>query len=218
MEDNTNLNRLPKREAVFCRLLYHTAQCILTQTHPMEQTMLSEEMSALQLHHAHEVCGIVAHAEDCCMGPMSIQALLIASAVLTDHEEQLEVLGILQKMKTQIEYPHQHAEEQLKATWGWDTPRPTLPLGYDRGGEQAARMVSASTQTSQASMAISPQQSASSADTPYTPVLMPRMDNLPERPLPPFANFDHVQEYGNRVWRGGLDSDGFIQPLYPSHR
>ncbi|KAL6871271.1 N-terminal fungal transcription regulatory domain-containing protein [Trichoderma novae-zelandiae] len=96
---------LPKREAVFCRLLYHTAQFILTQTHPMEQIMLSEEMIALQLHHAREVCGIVAHTEDRCLGPISIQALLIASSTLTEDEEQLEVLDILQRMKAQIEYP-----------------------------------------------------------------------------------------------------------------
>lgn len=99
------LARLPKREAVFCRLLYHTAQFILTQTHPMEQTMLSEEMIALQLHHAREVCGIVAHTEDRCMGPISIQALLIASGTLTEDKEHMEVLDILQRMRAQVEYP-----------------------------------------------------------------------------------------------------------------
>ncbi|KAL7912677.1 N-terminal fungal transcription regulatory domain-containing protein [Trichoderma velutinum] len=77
---------LPKREAVFCRLLYHTAQSILTQTHPMEQTMLSEEMIALQLHHARE-------------------ALLIVLGTLVGDAERMEVLNILQRMKAQIEYP-----------------------------------------------------------------------------------------------------------------
>ncbi|KAL6801751.1 N-terminal fungal transcription regulatory domain-containing protein [Trichoderma sp. SZMC 28012] len=96
---------LPKREAVFCRLLYHTAQSILTQTHPMEQTMLSEEMIALQLHHAREVCGIVAHTEDSCLGPISIQALLVALGALVGDKERMEVLNILQRMKAQIEYP-----------------------------------------------------------------------------------------------------------------
>lgn len=96
--------RLPKREAVFCRLLYHTAQFILTQTHPLEQIMLSEEMIALQLHHAREVCGIVAHTEDRYLGPISVQSLLIASSTLTEDGEQMEVLDILQRMKAQIEY------------------------------------------------------------------------------------------------------------------
>ncbi|TFB04792.1 Adhesion and hyphal regulator 1 [Trichoderma ghanense] len=95
---------LPKREAVFCRLLYHTAEFILTQTHPLEQMMLSEEMIALQLHHAREVCGIVAHTEDRYLGPMSIQALLIASSALTGDAEQMEVLDVLQRMKAQLEY------------------------------------------------------------------------------------------------------------------
>ncbi|KAL7795136.1 hypothetical protein V8C37DRAFT_414814 [Trichoderma ceciliae] len=186
MGNNSTFPRmwLPKRETIFCRLLYHISQCILTQTHPMEQTMLSDEMSTLQLHHAREVCGIVAHTEDGCMGPISIQALLIASAVLTNHEEQMEVLEILQRMKTQIECAQRDAEEHLKATWGWDTTGPTLPPSYARGNEQGARMVSASTQTSQASATISPQQSASSTGTPYTPMSMPRPDNKPERLLP----------------------------------
>ncbi|UKZ80407.1 hypothetical protein TrVFT333_008166 [Trichoderma virens FT-333] len=96
---------LPKREAVFCRLLYHTAQSILTQTHPMEQTMLSEEMIALQLHHAREACGIVAHTEDRCLGPISVQSLLIALGALTEDKERMEVVNILQKMKAQVEHP-----------------------------------------------------------------------------------------------------------------
>ncbi|KAH6610119.1 hypothetical protein Trco_000139 [Trichoderma cornu-damae] len=193
---------LPKQEAIVCRLLYHTAQCILTQTHPMEQTMLSEEMSSLQLHHAREVCGIVAHTDHRCTGPMSIQALLIASSVLTDHEEQKEVLEILQRMKTHVEYSQRDAEAQLKATRGWDAAGPTaLPLSYDRGNEQAARMVSASTQTSQASTAISPQQSASSANTPYTPISMPRTNNSPERLLPSFSNFGQTSHDGYRASR-----------------
>ncbi|KAL7822643.1 N-terminal fungal transcription regulatory domain-containing protein [Trichoderma gracile] len=95
---------LPKREAVFCRLLYHTAQFILTQTHPLEQIMLSEEMIALQLHHAREVCGIVAHTEDRFLGPISIQALLVASSALTEGGEQMEVVDILQRMRAQIGY------------------------------------------------------------------------------------------------------------------
>lgn len=99
------LIRLPKRGAVFCRLLYHTAQSILTQTHPMEQTMLSEEMIALQLHHAREVCGIVAHTEDSCLGPISVQALLVALGALVGDKERMEVLSILQRTKAQIEYP-----------------------------------------------------------------------------------------------------------------
>lgn len=66
--------------------------------------MLSEEMIALQLHHAREVCGIVAHTEDRYLGPMSIQALLIASSALTGDAEQMEVLDVLQRMKAQLEY------------------------------------------------------------------------------------------------------------------
>lgn len=66
--------------------------------------MLSEETIALQLHHAREVCGIVAHTENRYLGPISIQALLVASSALTEDGEQMEVLEILQRMKAQVEY------------------------------------------------------------------------------------------------------------------
>ncbi|RFU76827.1 n-terminal fungal transcription regulatory domain-containing [Trichoderma arundinaceum] len=185
-------------------------------THPMEQTILSEEMISLQLHHAREVCGIVAHSDDRCMGPVSIQALLIASGVLTDHKEQIEVLGILRKMKAHIEYPQQDTEKQLKAAWGWDDAGPRLPLSYDRDNEQPTQVVSTSTQTS---TAISPQQPASMTNTPYTLMSMPRTIDSPEQPLPSFTNFGQSQQYGYRGWRGSLDSESsFIPPLYPLHR
>ncbi|KAM0246366.1 hypothetical protein ACHAQJ_010260 [Trichoderma viride] len=205
----------PKREAMFCRLLYHTAQCILTQTHPMEQIMVSDEMSSLQLHHAREVCGIVAHTEDRCMGPISIQALLLASAVLTDDKEQIEVLEILQRMKAQMGYPRRDTEEHLKAAWGWDTTGPrNMPLSYDREDEQGAKMISTCTQASQASAIVSPQQTSSSANTPYTPISTLQTDTVPQQQVPSSTTFDQIQQYGYRGWR---DGNSLTQPFYPPH-
>ena len=45
------------------RLFYHTAMCLLAQIHP---TMSAEgvEMYEMQMHHAQQTCGIVAHVKD----------------------------------------------------------------------------------------------------------------------------------------------------------
>jgi hypothetical protein len=148
------------------------------------------------------------------MGPISLQALSLASAVLTDHKEQIEVLEILQRMKTQIVYSQQDAEEHLKAAWGWDTAGSTMPQSYDRGDGQGAQMIPASTQMSQVSAIASPQQSSSSVNTPYTPMSMPRIDNLPQQQVAPFATLDQTEQYGYRDWR---DYNSFTQPFFPPH-
>ncbi|KAL6910276.1 hypothetical protein GGI43DRAFT_419726 [Trichoderma evansii] len=190
----------PKQVAIFCRLLYHTAQCMLTQTHPMEQTMVSDEISWLQLHHAREVCGIVAHTDDKYLGPVYIQALLLASVILTDHKEQIEVLEILQRIETQIGYSRPGADEHLKATWGWGTTGPAMPLRYDQGDEQVARIGPSPTQTSDISAVVSPQQRSPSVNTPYTPMLVPRTDGLPQQPGLSFAQYEQLHQYGFGTW------------------
>ncbi|KAK5996963.1 Transcription factor atnE-like protein [Cladobotryum mycophilum] len=111
---------LPKREAVLGRLLYHTTQCILTQTNPMEQPMVSEEMRALQLHHAHEVCGVVAHAEDSSITLMTVRSLIIAARVLIDNGERTEVLDILRRIHATSGWISDDSERELKVAWGWE--------------------------------------------------------------------------------------------------
>ncbi|KAM0463500.1 hypothetical protein ACHAO4_000215 [Trichoderma viride] len=203
----------PKQEAIFCRLLYHTAQSILTQTHPMEQTMVSDEISWLQLHHAREVCGIVAHTDDRYLGPMYTQAFLLASVVLTDHKEQMEVLEILKRMQRQMVYSRPGAEEHLKAAWGWETTGPAMPLRYDHWPD--AQMSPAPIRTSDISAVISPQHSSPPVSGPYTPISMPRTDNLLHQHGPSVAPFDQTQQYGYGTWR---DSNPYTQPFYPPNR
>ncbi|KAF7541727.1 hypothetical protein G7Z17_g11905 [Cylindrodendrum hubeiense] len=113
-----------KSAATLGRLFYHTAQCILTQSHPTEQVRHSEGMRALQIHHVHHVCGIVACTKDRGVIPMAIRCLIIVSAVLTDVHEQAEVLGILERIRHHEGWHLGSVEQDLKRTWGWDRSRP----------------------------------------------------------------------------------------------
>ncbi|GKT85715.1 C6 zinc finger domain-containing protein [Colletotrichum tofieldiae] len=137
---------LIKRAAIIGRLFYHTAQCLLAQTNPMEPGKASEEMRALQLHHAHQVCGIVAHTKDRGVASVAIRSLAIASAVLTDPREQEEVLEILDKIHAESGWRLGKIHSELKKTWGWPSPAPAhahVPgaagdhrgsVGYGRSG------------------------------------------------------------------------------------
>ena len=62
-EKCTDRDRIIKRTCIMARLFYHTAVCLLAQIHP---TMSLEipEMYDLQIHHARQICGIVAHVKD----------------------------------------------------------------------------------------------------------------------------------------------------------
>ncbi|OLN81019.1 hypothetical protein CCHL11_10004 [Colletotrichum chlorophyti] len=133
---------LIKRAAIIGRLFYHTAQCLLAQTNPMEPGKASEEMRALQLHHAHQVCGIVAHTKDRGVASVAIRSLAIASAVLTDPREQEEVLDILDRIHVESGWRLGKIHAELKRAWGWPSPAPsaaTIPGGaagkyYDGAG------------------------------------------------------------------------------------
>lgn len=114
-----NIPRLVKRAATIGRLFYHTAQCVLAQTNPMEPTKVSEEMRVLQLHHAHQVCGIVAHCRDRGVGSVAIRSLAVAGSVLTNPREQEEVLHILRHIHQDSGWHLGTVIDELKKTWGW---------------------------------------------------------------------------------------------------
>ncbi|SPO01401.1 related to regulatory protein for the arginine catabolic pathway [Cephalotrichum gorgonifer] len=109
---------LIKRAAIIGRLFYHTAQCLLAQTHPMESTRSSDEMRAIQLHHAHQVCGIVAHNKDRGVSSVAIRSLAIASSVLVDPAEQDEVLEIMEKITSESGWRLGRVITSLKKAWG----------------------------------------------------------------------------------------------------
>lgn len=54
---------LIKRTTIVARLFYHTAMLLLAQTNPI---MMKEapDMHEMEQHHAHQICGIVAHVKD----------------------------------------------------------------------------------------------------------------------------------------------------------
>ncbi|KAH7171442.1 hypothetical protein EDB81DRAFT_837902 [Dactylonectria macrodidyma] len=109
-----------KRAATLGRLFYHTAQYILTLSHPAEQIRLSEGMRAMQLHHAHHVCGIVACTKDRGVALIAVRFLVIVSAGLTELHEQGEVLGILERIKSQGGWYLGSVDLELKRAWGWE--------------------------------------------------------------------------------------------------
>ena len=55
--------RLIKRTSVTGRLFYHTAMCLLPQMHP-QITIDNQDMYEMQMYHARQICGIVAHVKD----------------------------------------------------------------------------------------------------------------------------------------------------------
>ncbi|KAH7163520.1 hypothetical protein B0J13DRAFT_634865 [Dactylonectria estremocensis] len=109
-----------KRAATLGRLFYHTAQYILTLSHPAEQTRLSEGMREMQLHHAHHVCGIVACTKDRGVALIAVRCLVIVSAALTELHEQGEILEILERIKARGGWCLGSVDLELKRAWGWD--------------------------------------------------------------------------------------------------
>ncbi|KAK3389838.1 hypothetical protein B0H63DRAFT_390105 [Podospora didyma] len=121
---------LINRPAIVGRLFYHTAMCLLAQINPLNPRD-SEENRAAQLHHAHQVCGIVAHTKDRGAASVAIRSLAIASAVLTDKDEQDEVLQILDRINRDTGWRLGKVLMELKKIWGWEigVPLGLAPMG-----------------------------------------------------------------------------------------
>ncbi|KAJ2904484.1 hypothetical protein MKZ38_008015 [Zalerion maritima] len=110
---------LIKRPAVVGRLFYHTAQCILAQCNPL---IVRDDPASVEksTHHARQVCGIVAHTRDKGVASISIRSLAIASACLTEREEQTEVISILDRIHSETGWRLGKVHIELKKAWGWD--------------------------------------------------------------------------------------------------
>ncbi|KAF4447103.1 hypothetical protein F53441_9334 [Fusarium austroafricanum] len=133
-----------QREATIGQLLFHTAHCILSQTHPIEFVTSSERLRFLQLHHAYQVCGIVAHTTDKGVATVAIRCLAIAAAVLTNPTEQDEVLEILDRFNSTNGWRLGAIETELKKEWGWErvklpTSSPKTENSQDSGISAARR-------------------------------------------------------------------------------
>ncbi|KAI7764826.1 hypothetical protein LZL87_004031 [Fusarium oxysporum] len=89
-------------------------------THPLESPASSERLRFLQLQHAYQVCGIVAHTTDKGVATVAIRCLAIAAAVLTNPNEQDEVLEILDRFNSTNGWRLGAVEMELKREWGWE--------------------------------------------------------------------------------------------------
>lgn len=101
------------------RLYYHMALCILAQVNPCASKE-SEDSRTTQQHHAHQVCGIVAHTTDRGVASVSIRSLAIVSEVLTDYAEQQEVVDILERIDRETGWKLAGVVTGLKKRWGWE--------------------------------------------------------------------------------------------------
>ncbi|KAI2472469.1 hypothetical protein F4781DRAFT_420087 [Annulohypoxylon bovei var. microspora] len=110
---------LIKRAAIVGRLYYHTAQCLLAQINPVLPKD-SEEARSVQQHHAHQVCGIVAHTKDRGVASVSIRSLAIVAEILTDLAEQQEVVTTLERIDRETGWKLAGVIQNLKKIWGWE--------------------------------------------------------------------------------------------------
>ncbi|KLO99046.1 regulatory protein for the arginine catabolic pathway [Fusarium fujikuroi] len=166
-----------QREATIGQLLSHTAHCILSQTHPLESPGSSERLRFLQLQHAYQVCGIVAHTTDKGVATVAIRCLAIAAAVLTNPDEQDEILEVLDRFNSTNGWRLGAVEMELKREWGWE--RMKMPTSSPKTENSQDSVISA---VRRASMSLTP----SRILTP--PVMGPVGTKIPVNPLS-FADF-----------------------------
>uniref|UniRef100_A0A0D2Y586 Zn(2)-C6 fungal-type domain-containing protein n=1 Tax=Fusarium oxysporum (strain Fo5176) TaxID=660025 RepID=A0A0D2Y586_FUSOF len=146
-------------------------------THPLESPASSERLRFLQLQHAYQVCGIVAHTTDKGVATVAIRCLAITAAVLTNPNEQDEVLEILDRFNSTNGWRLGAVEMELKRKWGWE--RMKMPTSSPKTENSQDSVISAARR---ASMSLTP----SRILTP--PVMGPAGTKPPVNPLS-FADF-----------------------------
>lgn len=122
--------RLIRRACVLSRLFYHTARYVVAQTAPTESPTVLEEWHAALVHHAQQICGIIAHTDDHGIASIAIRLLTIVGPSLIAREEQEEVVQILLRMNKQSGLHIENVEKRLKEAWGWNRPGYLRRLSY----------------------------------------------------------------------------------------
>lgn len=84
---------------------------------------MCEEMRNFSLHHAHQLCGIVAHTKDRGISSVAIRCLAATGSALSSYAEQQEVLSILSDLGSRSGWRVKRLKEELKSTWAWDGKR-----------------------------------------------------------------------------------------------
>ncbi|ROV98033.1 hypothetical protein VMCG_06983 [Cytospora schulzeri] len=117
---------LIKRAAIVGRLFYHTSMCLLAQINPLKHPRHDDdETRTVQLHHAHQVCGIVAHTKDQGVSTVAIRSVAVVGCVLTDPGQQDEVLAILNRIYRSTGWNLKKVVGELRRAWGWDPSDPS---------------------------------------------------------------------------------------------
>lgn len=112
-------SRIVKRVAIVARLFYHTAMCLLQQIHPTTPSN-DEQMLQQQLHHAHQICGIVAHGKDRGVASVALRSLAVAAECLVVRREQQEVLDVFSRIRKETGWRVDFIYKDLKTKWGWE--------------------------------------------------------------------------------------------------
>lgn len=117
--------------------------CLLAQINPLKATHHDDdEIRAAQLHHAHQVCGIVAHTKDHGVASVAIRSLAISGSVLHEPREQHEVLAILTRIYHHTGWNLSRVHLELKRAWGWEPPALPAPTPAEsQGGTLGAAAV-----------------------------------------------------------------------------
>lgn len=76
-------------------------------------------MRTMQLHHAHQICGIVAHVKDRGVASVALRSLAIAAECLVVRREQEEVLKVFEKIRAETGWKVGFLNKELKVKWGW---------------------------------------------------------------------------------------------------
>jgi len=92
--------------------------CLLAQINPL-MSKETEEMSTMQLNHAHQICGITAHVKDRGVASVALRSLAIAAECLVIRQEQEEVLEIFEKIRKETGWKVGFLHKELKTKWGW---------------------------------------------------------------------------------------------------
>lgn len=75
----------------------------------------------LQLHHAHQVCGLMAHNRDRGVASVATRCIAVAGPVLTNPREQDEVMNILKQIHSSTGWDLGTIMARLRRAWGWAT-------------------------------------------------------------------------------------------------